>query len=174
MSVRRADALTVSFPLIDSTNRPARLSGLTLIAGDCKISKDGGSFSNTTNLPAEIGSTGRYSLALTSAEMDADWVHVYVSKTGTVDDWDQLIGTSGNPSGTVQTNGGNTSSTFLTDLTSSTNDFWKDCLLLFMTGSLAGQVKKISAYNGSTKFVTLASAYTGTPSNGDRFILVNL
>lgn len=173
MSVRRADALTVSFPLIDSNNRPARYTGLTLITGDCKISKDGGSFSNTTNLPAEI-SAGRYSLALTAAEMDADWVHVYVSKTGYVDDWDQLIGTSGNPSGTVQTSGSNTSSTFLTDLASSTNDFWKDCLLLFTTGTLTGQVKKITAYNGTTKFVTISGAYTGAPSNTDRFILVNL
>lgn len=173
MSVRRNDALTIAFPLIDSNNRPARYTGLTLVTGDCKISKDGGAFSNTTNLPAEI-SLGRYSLALTATEMDADWVLVIVSKAGYVDDWDMFIGTSGNPTGTVVTNGSNTATSFCTDLSSSTTDFWKDCLLVFTTGTLAGQVKKISGYNGSTKFVTLASAYTGTPSNTDRFILVNL
>ncbi len=173
MSVRRADALTIAFPLIDSNNRPQRYTGLTLTTGDCKISKDGGAFANTTNLPAEI-SLGRYSLELTAAEMDADWVLVIVSKAGTIYDWDQMIGTSGNPSGTVVTNGGNTTLTFLTDLTSATTDFWKDCLLLFTAGTLAGQVKKITAYNGSTKFVTVSGGYTSTPSNGDRFILVNL
>lgn len=173
MSVRRNDALTISFPLVDSNNRPTRYTGLTLVAGDCKISKDGGSFSNTTNLPTEV-SAGRYSLALTATEMDADWVHIYVSKSGYVDDWDQALGTSGNPTGTVVTNGGNTGTTFCTDLSSSTTDFWKDCLLLFTTGSLAGQVKKITAYNGSTKFVTISGSYTAAPSNTDRFILVNL
>lgn len=174
MSVRRAEALTIAFPLIDSNNRPARYSGLTLVTGDCKISKDGASFANTTNLPAEIGSTGRYSLVLTATEMNASWVLVIVSKPGYVDDWDQQIGTAGNPSGTVLTDGSNTASTFLTDLTASGTDYWKDCLLLFTTGSLAGQVKKITAYNGGTKFVTISGAYTGTPSNTDRFILVNL
>lgn len=173
MSIRRAEVVTISFPLIDNTNRPARKSGITLVAGDCKVSKDGGSYANSTNLPAEIGSTGRYSLALTATEMNAKWIHVYVSRSD-VDDMDLPIGTAGNPSGTCLTNGSNTSSTFLTDLTDSTNDVWKDNLLLFTTGTLAGQVKKISAYNGTTKFVTLATAFTSAPSNGDRFVLVNL
>jgi hypothetical protein len=106
--------------------------------------------------------------------MDADWVHVYVTKSGVVDDWDQQIGTSGDPSGTVLTNGGNTALTFLTDRSESTNDYWKDALVLFTTGALIGQVKKATAYNGSTKFLTVSGGFTGTPSNGDRFVLVNL
>jgi hypothetical protein len=174
MSVRRAKAITLSFPLIDANNRPARYTGLTFVTGDCKVSKDGGSYANTTNLPSEIGASGRYSLVLTAAEMDADWVHVYVTKSGVVDDWDQQIGTSGDPSGTVLTNGGNTALTFLTDRSESTNDYWKDALVLFTTGALIGQVKKATAYNGSTKFLTVSGGFTGTPSNGDRFVLVNL
>jgi hypothetical protein len=77
------------------------------------------------------------------------------------------------PTSTVAADGGNTSSTFKTNRSESTNDFWKDALLLFTSGSLAGQVKKVSAYNGTTKFVTLASAFTAAPSTSDAFVLVN-
>ena len=77
------------------------------------------------------------------------------------------------PTGSVVTDGGNTSSTFKTDLTSSLTDQYKDNLFLFVTGTLAGQIKKVSAYNGSTKFITVSAAYTGTPSAGDKFVLIN-
>ena len=106
--------------------------------------------------------------------MNADNVHVLVEKASSIDPVDLIFTTGGQPSGSVDTDGGNTSSTFKTDLTESTTDYWKDALLLFTSGSLAGQVKKVSAYNGSTKFVTLSSAFTAAPSSGDRFVLVNL
>lgn len=77
------------------------------------------------------------------------------------------------PRATVVSNVSNTSSTFETDLTESTTDYWKDALLLFVTGSLKGQVKKVSGYDGSTKFVTLSSAFTAAPSAADSFILIN-
>ena len=77
------------------------------------------------------------------------------------------------PTGTVSSDAGNTASTFKTDRTESTNDFWKDALLLFTSGSLAGQVKKVSAYNCSTKFVTLSSAFTAAPSASDAFVILN-
>ena len=172
MSVRRAAQTTISFPMIDAVNRPVRKSGLSFAAGNTKISKDGGAFANTTNTPVEIGSTGRYALTLTAAEMDAAWVHVTASITG-ADDFDSLIGTAGAPSGVVVTDAGNTASTFKTDRTESTTDYWKDALLLFTTGTLAGQVKKVSAYNGTTKFVTLSAGFTATPGVGDRFVFVN-
>lgn len=173
MSVRRATSVPITFPMIDSLNRPSRKSGLILTSGDIQISKDGGSFANVTNSPSEIGSTGRYTLTLTASEMDAAWVHLYVVKSG-ADDYDQIIATSANPSGTVVTDGSNSASTFKTDRTESTTDYWKDSLILFTTGTLAGQVKKVSAYNGTTKFITIVGSFTGAPSNGDRFILVNL
>lgn len=172
MAIRKGKAYTISFPLIDNSDRPARKSGLTFSAGECKISKDGAAFSNTTNLPSEI-SFGRYSLALTAAEMAADYVHVYISKSG-VDDLDMQFGTAGYESATVVTDGGNTATTFKTDRSSSTTDDVKDTLLVFTSGTLSGQVKKVSAFNGSTKFVTASAAFTGTPSSGDRFILVNI
>lgn len=75
--------------------------------------------------------------------------------------------------GTVQADGGNTASTFKTDRAEST-DHWKDALLCFLTGTLAGQVKKVSAFNAGTDFVTLSTAFTAAPTAGDAFLLVYL
>jgi len=76
--------------------------------------------------------------------------------------------------GTVQADVGNTATTFKTDRAESSTDHWKDALLCFLTGTLAGQVKKVSAFNTTTDFVTITGAFTGTPSAGDVFLLVYL
>ncbi len=173
MSVRRGAALTVSFAAVDVELRPQRKSGIPWVAGDVLISKDGGAFANTANLPGEIGLSGRYALTLTATEMDAAWVHVVVERDG-IDPVDLLIGTAGNPSGAVLADGGNTASTFKTDRAEPVADHWKDTLLLFTTGALEGQVKKVSGYNAATGFITVSSPFTGSPSAGDRFVLINL
>lgn len=77
------------------------------------------------------------------------------------------------PYGTIAASGSNTSSTFKTSRTETTNDYWKDALIVFLTGTLAGQVKKVSAYDGTTKFITVSTAFTGTPSTSDIFALIN-
>jgi hypothetical protein len=77
------------------------------------------------------------------------------------------------PSAAVVTDGGNSSTAFKTDRSEATNDYWKDALLLFITGNLKGQVKKVTAYNGTTKIVTVGAAYTGTPAVSDVFIFLN-
>lgn len=75
--------------------------------------------------------------------------------------------------GQVVTDAGNNALTFKTNLASTTTDAFKDCLIRFETGALAGQVKKISAYNGTTKFVTVLTAFTAAPANTDQFSLEN-
>jgi hypothetical protein len=159
---------------VDLTNRPARRSGVTFVAGDCQVSKGGGAFANTVNLPVEIGASGRYALTLTAEEMDAAWVHVKIEKDGIVDPVDLVLGTAGNPTGAVVFDAGNGANTFKTDLAESVSDHWKDCLLLFTSGALAGQVKKVTGYNGTTKVITVNSPFTGVPGAGDRFVLINL
>lgn len=173
MTIRKDRAFTISFPVIDSSGRPSRLTGVSFVAGDTKISLDGAAFANTTNQPAEISSTGRYSLVLTAAEMNANHLHVMISKS-TIDDIDLIYATGGQPSGLIVANGGNSSTTFKTNLTSATNDFWKDALCLFTGGTLAEQVKKVTAYDGTTKFLTVQGGFTGTPSASDSFVLINL
>lgn len=75
--------------------------------------------------------------------------------------------------GTVVTDVANGASQFKTDLAATANDTHKDKLLLFTSGALSGQVRRITTYNGTTKFVTVASPFTGTPANGDAYKLVN-
>ncbi|APU88905.1 hypothetical protein Rctr197k_089 [Virus Rctr197k] len=172
MSIRKGKAYTITFAAVDPTDRPTRATGVTFGAGESRISQDGGAFSNTTNLPAEIGA-GRYSLALTALEMAADNIHLYFANAN-IDPVDITVTTGGQPTAVVVANGGNTASTFETSLTEATNDYWKDALILFTTGGLSGQVKKISAYDGTTKFVTTTAAFTAAPAGGDRFVLINL
>jgi hypothetical protein len=74
--------------------------------------------------------------------------------------------------GAVVDDAANSETTFETDLASAVNDYWKDALLLFTSGTLAGQVKKITAYTGATKFVT-CGAFTAEPTAGDAFVLIN-
>lgn len=75
--------------------------------------------------------------------------------------------------GTVQADVGNTASTFKTDLAEGTDDWWKDTFLVFAkSSSLAGQVKKVTAFDEGTDFIT-TDAFTGAPTAGDIFVLVN-
>ena len=174
MSVRRNAALTITFEAIDLFTRPARKSGLSIAATDIWISKDGEAFANATNAAVEIGTTGRYKLVLTAVEMDAAWVHVYVEKTNLMDPCDVKMGTHGGPSGAVVANVGNTALAFKTNRTESGDNFWKNLLCLFTTGALAGQEQKITGYDGTTKFISVASPFTASPADTDRFVLVNI
>jgi hypothetical protein len=77
------------------------------------------------------------------------------------------------PGGAVATDGGNTASAFKTNLSSSVDDYCARAYLKMTSGACIDQVSKISAYNGTTKVVTLANALTTTPSNTDTFEIVN-
>jgi len=77
------------------------------------------------------------------------------------------------PTGAVADDENNTSSTFKTDLSSSTTDYCKRALLRFTSGNLSGQISKITGYNGSTKFVTVQDAFTEEPATSDTFDIIN-
>jgi hypothetical protein len=53
---------------------------------------------------------------------------------------------------------------------SSTDNFYNDRTLTFVTGSLADQAKTITDYAGSSKTFTV-EAFTGTPAEDDKFII---
>jgi len=169
MSTRRATPITITFPLVDTSNRPLRKAGLSFSSSWVYLINPA-FVAPPTNLPYHLYA-GRYALALTAAEMDFDWVHVMVEAPG-CDPFDQLIGTSGHPSATVV--GGGTATAFQTTLLSAVDDYWRNCLLTFTTGALANQVRKVVDFDGTTKTVTVDTAFTDAPADGDRFILVNI
>lgn len=53
---------------------------------------------------------------------------------------------------------------------SSEDDFYKDQVIKFITGALAGQATSVSAYNGSTKRLTVVEL-TGAPSAADTAVM---
>lgn len=77
------------------------------------------------------------------------------------------------PNGAVVSDAGNTAVTFKTNLTQTADNHWKNPYLTFTTGGLSGQTQRVVGFNGTTKFITAASAYTGAPAATDTFILVN-
>jgi hypothetical protein len=75
--------------------------------------------------------------------------------------------------GAVATDAGNSSTAFKTNLASAVNDYYKDCLIVLTSGDLVGQVKRIQAYNGTTKFITVYGGFTSTPADAVTFALIN-
>jgi hypothetical protein len=67
-----------------------------------------------------------------------------------------------------------TTTTFVTGLTSSVDDFYNDSMLVFTDGALAGQVRAIYDYIGATKTIILEEALTSAPVNGVAFAVVSL
>ncbi len=171
--MRRAQQQVITFPLYDSTvTTGATKTGLGLVASDVKVSKDGGAFASATNTPAEIGATGRYSLVLTAAETTCSNLHVYCEKTGAKPQ--DYYGTmSDQPAAAVVADSGNVATLFVTNLTSAVTDFWKDAVVVFTTGALAGQLKRVTGYNGTTKALSFAAGFTSAPATGDLFVIIN-
>lgn len=66
----------------------------------------------------------------------------------------------------------NTETNFGTYLVETDDNYWKDALILMTSGALAGQVKKVTAYDGTTKKITVAGGFTDPPIEDDRFELL--
>jgi len=63
---------TITFPLIEYGQSSYNQNPATFEVGDIQISKDGGAFANTVNLPTYIGN-GVYKLVLTTEERNCEW-----------------------------------------------------------------------------------------------------
>jgi hypothetical protein len=71
--------------------------------------------------------------------------------------------------GTVST--GSTASSVVTNLTEGTNDHYKGAMIVYQTGALAGQRLRITAYNGTTKALTVTNQTADIAANGDLFFI---
>lgn len=61
---------------------------------------------------------------------------------------------------------------FETDLAEASNDHYNGAFCVFYTGVLTGQSRKISDYDGTTKVLTVAAAFTEAPAAGDDFLII--
>lgn len=145
-----------------------------------RISKDGAASAAVADTnPTQLDATnhpGIYIFDLTATECDAQMLVVSPdSSTANVvlDHVTIDLEQAPFPVVAVAADAGNTATTFKTDLTEATADFWKDAYFAFFTGSLKGQVKKITGYNGTTKFLTFAAGYTAAPATGDKGYVIN-
>ncbi len=64
-----------------------------------------------------------------------------------------------------------TTNSFISSLTNSTDNFYKNSVLTFTSGVLDGQSRRVSDYSGTTKRFTLDPALTNAPVTGDTFTI---
>jgi hypothetical protein len=76
-------------------------------------------------------------------------------------------------SGYVDT-GSATTTTFATNLASTTNDFYNGQILYFTSGSLRGVGRIISDYVGATRTIVTNKAFTAAPASGSPFVILPL
>jgi len=67
-----------------------------------------------------------------------------------------------------------TTSVFITDLTETTDDHYNNMTIIFTSGALAGQARRIHDYAGATKTITVYPAFTEAPADDDTFVILPL
>lgn len=65
-----------------------------------------------------------------------------------------------------------TSTSFVTNLSESTDGFYHDKVIVLVSGNLAGQARHIEDYNGTTKGITVSQAFTSAVPNGSEFLIL--
>ena len=186
-----AESATIYFALYDTSQPDALLSGASFVAGDTTISKDGGGFTNTGSNPSDIGSSGVYSLALTTAEMTAEVVIVSVADQTSpkvwmdhvhqidVPPWRTAVGQMQvweveNVTSTPGTTGWDADKVAGGDQTATSS--LVDRQILFVSGANEGATCFIETYTNSgedTGTFTVTELQTEVaPSDGDRYVVV--
>jgi hypothetical protein len=168
--IEQAAAAKVGVYMTDSADHVTGKTGLTL---SIRISKNGGAFGGVSPAVTEQ-ENGWYDVELTAAMTDTLGELRGTATASGADAYPfKLLVVERKPKGAVVADAGNTASSFMTDLTETDDNFWKDAWLRLKSGSLAGQVKKIIGYDGTAKVITLKNALTGTPADGDAFEIIN-
>lgn len=109
----------------------------------------------------------RIPAALVSGRMDSEVSSIGTSTTAATN-------LSASALGIVSTSVNDASATttsFVTALTETTTDHYKGRIIVFTSGAVAGQATDITAYNGTTKAVTV-TALTEAPANSVTFVIV--
>lgn len=166
-----------------------RVTGLASLTLTITASKDGAAFGSISPTVTDLGS-GYYNLALTTSHTDtlgglvlkitgtgavmgSPEIHqVVVDLPGAAGALAAYVSTLPTKTGAIVADGSNAAGTFKTNLASTVDDAYKDAMVKFTSGTLVEQVKKVTGYNGTTKFLTV-NAFTTAPSAADTFEIVN-
>lgn len=76
--------------------------------------------------------------------------------------------------GAVVADGSNSATSFKATFSPAADatDSLKHCWISFISGTVKGQTCRVTAYNATTDFVTVADGYTAAPSAGDDFEVI--
>lgn len=164
-------------------------TGLTLTI---TASKNAAAFASISPTVTEL-SNGSYKVALTTSHTDTvGELWLYVTATGAEP---QYVFCTVEPSVNIHTINGSSAaaatlaafwaaqaysqaqagaSTTITLVSgaNATNDFYNDMAIVLISGTGAGQVRKISDYNGSSKVATVDTAWATNPDNTTTYIIL--
>jgi hypothetical protein len=169
--MRRAKQQYITFPVYDAVAPTTLKTGVVFDAGDAYVKRDANA-KEAVSVPVETDLPGIYGVTLTAAQWDAGWELFYAAHAGCVTV--VIFGAMGeHPAAAVVDDALNSATTFKTDLTEDADDFHTGAGLRFESGANAGQVREITGYDGTTKFVAFAAAFSAEPSDGDTFTIVN-
>lgn len=183
-------ATTVYFPLIDAGATDFEATPVTFAAADTQVSIDGGAFANTGSTPAHEGN-GVYSLALTAAEMQGQYIVITCIDAATKEWEDQAVLISTDMGGQIEANQGiiigeindvavtPSSTAFEADRLApniteeATADHYNNRNILFTSGALLGVMTDITDYalQNAREYFTV-TAMIGAPADGDRFVVL--
>lgn len=158
--------------LVDDTDGKTPETGVTLSAGDVKISKNGAAEANHAGTLTEIA-TGTYYYQFTAGELDTvGWVQFKLVKTG-VRTFIKEVAVSGDKlrSATAQAGGTNT---ITLDASASSNDnAYNDHKIIITGGTGVGQGEFITGYVGSSRVATIArTSWETQPDSTSEFEIV--
>ncbi len=138
----------------------ANVTGIVTTTGEIKTKTDNINWDDVTALKTKTDTINWSDITGIKSKTDTvNWNDVTSIKNATV-----------SVTGSVSDSSPSDSS-FVTDLSSSKDDFYKNMVLTFTSGDNSGQSRRISGYSGSNKTVTVDPAFSYTPSNGDHFLI---
>lgn len=152
----------------------------TLAAGDFKISKDGGAFTNLATLPTVTPASGKnVKISLSATELDCD-LAVILCSDAAGDEWadvhiDIVTSSIAIPFTVDTATNGHTPlvTEFQCEIVEATEDHFVDRIIIWLTGNLARQKADITAsesVGGITQFTT--PTMTDAPSAGDTGLIL--
>ncbi len=197
ITASRGYAFYLPFPLVSAADPATFLSGAT--PSVAAYSRDGAGTWTTmavADTPAEIGSTGIYEVVISSSETTHDQVLLKITASGAaataflIDTkssrssvWDVQRVDHSSPgsmgeamntlvSGSIAVDESNNTFSFTAESGLSTqDDYYVGQMLTFTDGDMAGQTRRVTDYDGSTRTFSFAAEWPSAPVAGDAFVI---